>query len=56
MWDYGFTKLSLKYDISQLYKIYAQNAYSTWNSTINSKTILKAKALDKIMQKIPSDG
>lgn len=26
MWDYGFAKLSVKYDISQLHKIYAQNA------------------------------
>lgn len=56
MWDYGFAKLSVKYDISQLHKIYAQNAYSTRNSTINSRTILKAKALGKMMQKIQSDG
>lgn len=56
MWDYGFAKLSVKYDISQLHKIYAQNAYSTWNSTINSRTILKAKSLDKMMQKIQTDG
>ena len=56
MWDYGFAKLSVKYDRSQLQKIYAQNAYSTWNSTINSRIILKAKALYKMMQKILSDG
>lgn len=35
--------------------IYAQNAYRTWNSTINSRTILKPKALDKMIQKIEND-
>lgn len=49
MWDNGFGKLSVKYDISQLHKVYAQNSYSTWNNTKNSRTILKAEELDKIM-------
>lgn len=56
MWDNGFGKLSVKYDISQLRTVYAQNSYSTWNSTKNSRIILKAEEWNKIMQKIQSDG
>lgn len=56
MWDNGFWKLSVKYDISQQHKVYAQNSYITWNSTKNSRIILKAEELNKITQKIQSDG
>lgn len=56
MWDNGFGKLYVKYDISQLHKVYAQNSYSTRNSSKSSRIILKAEELDKMMQKIQSDG